>query len=66
MPKEQENLYQDKFFNFAVLINSALVHLLVGAILSLVAYIYIHWIVSTILIVVTIVLSLASYIVLRK
>jgi len=66
MSKEQENLYEDKFFNFAILINSALVQMLLGIIFSIVAYVYIHWILSVILIVVTLILSFASYIVLRK
>lgn len=66
MSMNEEPLYQDKFLSLGKWLNSAILQLSLGIALALIAFIFVHWILSLVVIFFTICASLASFIVLKK
>ena len=67
MPKDYDNdLYHDSFFTVMSWLNSATLALAVGLAISVLAVIFVHWVLGAITFVVTLVIALASYLAFKK
>jgi hypothetical protein len=64
--QKNDNLYYDRFSQLMSWINSATITFLIGGFLSLGIFFYIHWIFGVVFGFLTLIVSIASYIVFKK
>ena len=62
----EKPLYDDNFLKLGEWMNSATVQLIIGFALALALGIYVHWIASLIVIVITVIGALACFMVIKK
>jgi len=64
--KNDDGLYEDRFFSIMSWANSATVSLIIGGTVSLGLAIFVHWILGVVATVFTVIVAIASYIVFKK